>query len=473
MNGGTKMSSEKTLARFNELSEKINSSAPARERLVKLFDENSFVEIDAFVGKGEDEAGVVAGYGLVEGGVVYAFSQDVTVNKGAVSVSHASKIIKIFELAAKTGCPVVAVYDSNGAKLDEGQAMLSKYSQMLMLQNNLSGVVPQISLVMGTCGGVSAMLAAGADFVVMENKAELFMTAPFVAKANGDNDKLAGTAEAAARAGVASIVCDGEDECIAKVKQLLTLLPQNNLATLPLFDFEENQAVIDTEGCPKDIVKTVADLDSCVELDKDFANGAYTFLGTIAGITTAFVTTSKNNPLNADACSKVARFVKICDAFNIPLVTFLNSKGFELNSDLRAVKEASRMASAYAEATTAKISVITGKAFGPAYVALGAKSSNADVVIAWPQAEISALPVETAVEFLWADKFKGTEDANATRKELTEEYALTEASPIEAARAGYVENVVMPENTRSTVIAMLDMLAGKRETKLPKKHTTI
>lgn len=467
------MSSTNTIAKFNELCAKLDSAAPARARLTALFDENSFVEIDAFAGKDETEAGVVAGYGLVEGGVVYAFAQDVTVNKGAVSEAHANKIIKIYQLAAKTGCPVVGIYDSNGAKLDEGQAMLSAYSKMLMLQNNLSGVVPQVSIVMGTCGGVSAVLAAGSDFVIMDEKAELFMTAPFVAKANGDNNKDAGAAKAAAEAGVASIVCDGEEACIEKARLLVSMMPQNNLAPLPLFEFAQSEIAIDPNGCPKDIVKAVADADSCIEIDEKFANGMYTFIGTVDGFTTAFVTTSKENAIDAKACTKTARFVKICDAFNIPVITFVNSKGFELSSDLSVVKEAAKLASAYAEATTPKISVITGKAFGPAYITLGAKSSNADVTLAWPQAQISALAPETAIEFLWTDRFKGTEDAKKTREELLNKYIETEASPLEAAKGGFVESVVAPENTRNTVIAMLDMLAGKRENKLPKKHTTI
>lgn len=467
------MSSANKIEKLSELRAAVDPGCPARARLASLFDEGSFVELDAFVKAENGEAGVVAGYGTVEGGMVYAFSQDVTADKGAVSVAHAKKIKKVYSLAAKTGCPVVCIYDSNGAKLSEGGDMLNAYSQMLLWSNNLSGVVPQIAVVLGTCAGVAAMLAAGADYLIMSKDAELFLTAPFVSSANGYDTENAGTAEAAAEAGVASLVCEDEGAALAETRRLLTMLPQNNLASLPFFDFAEPAEAFDPEGCPKLVVEGIADADSLVELDAGYANGVYTWLGTMAGVTTAFVATSSKNPLDADACAKAARFVKTCDAFNIPVVTLLNSVGFALDSDIKLVKEAAKLASAYAEATTAKISVITGKAYGAAYIALGSKNSNADVTLAWPQAEISALPTETAVEFLWEDRFAGTTDVNATRAALREEYADTVASPFEAAKNGFIEEVIAPEETRRAVIGLLEVLAGKRETKLPKKHVTL
>lgn len=467
------MSSTDNATRLAELKASMDSGNPARARLTALFDPDSFTELDAFMQAEDGEAGVVAGYGLIEGGVVYAWSQDVTVSKGAVSAAHAKKIQKVYELAAKTGCPVVCVYDSHGAKLDEGGDMLAAYSKMLQSANSLSGVVPQISVVLGPCAGVSAMLAAGSDFVIMEKKAELFLTAPFIAKANGDASEGAGSAESAAKAGVADLVCEGQEACLEAARKLLTMLPQNNLAAAPLFDYTEPSGSFDPAGCPKLVVKAVADEDSVLELNPEFGKGVYTFLGTMAGATVGFLTTSRENFLDGDACEKTARFVKLCDAYNIPLVTLLGSKGFVLNSDLSVVRAAARMASAYAEATTAKISVITGPAFGPAYIAMGSRNGNADVTLAWPQAQISALAPETAVEFLWADRFKGTENAAETRKALVEEYIATEASPIEAAKKGHVEAVISPEETRKTIVNLLDMLAGKRESKLPKKHATI
>lgn len=466
------MSSTNRIEMLSARSAALSSENPARARLSKLFDADSFVELDAFVKAGENEAGVVAGYGLVEGSVVYAFSQDVSSDSGAVSAAHAKKVKKVYELAAKTGCPVVCIYDSKGAKLSEGNEMLAAYSDMLASSGKISGVVPQIAVVLGTCAGVSAMLAAAADVLVISRDAQLFMTAPFISAANGDKSENAGSAEAAAKAGVASVVADDEDAALAKVRTLLTMLPQNNLASLPLFDFTDSTEPLDPAGCPKLIVKAVADADSLVELHAEYGKGIYTFLGTMAGATTAFVTTSKENALDSDACDKAARFVKICDAYNIPIVTFIDSKGFALDANVAVVKDAAKLAGAYAEATAPKISVIAGRAFGPAYIALGSKNANADVTLAWPQAVVSALAPETAVEFMWADRFKGTEDVRATRAALLDEYEDTVASPFAAAECGAVEAVIAPEETRKNIINMLDMLAGKRESTLPKKHTT-
>jgi len=466
------MSQEK-LNKLAELSNSIDQNVPARKRLATLFDADSFVELDAFVMTGENTAGVVAGYGLVEGGIVYAYSQDVTTNSGAVSQNQAKKIRKVYELAAKTGCPVVSIFDSNGAKLDEENMMLSAYSEMLMWSNNLSGVVPQIAVVLGTCGGTSAMLAASADFVIMSQKAELFMTAPFITNANGDKTQGAGTAENAAKAGVASIVCEDDDACLEKTRKLITMLPANNLSPAPMFEFVENPQTFDPAGCPILVVEAIADSESLIEVNAGFANGIYTYIGTVTGISTAFVVTSTLNSICAKSCEKASRFVKICDAYNIPIISLVNTSGFEITADISIVKKSAELASAFAEATTQKISIITGKAFGPAYIALGSKNANADITIAWPQAEISALAPETAVEFLWADKFKGTQDVAKTRKDLVEEYINTVASPFEAAKGGYIEGVIKPEDTRATIINMLDMLAGKRESRLPKKHSTI
>lgn len=467
------MSFTDKMNKLSELSAKIDKNSKARTRLTSLFDADSFVELDDFLMAGENTAGVVAGYGLIEGGVVYAFSQDVTVDSGAVSKEHAKKIKKVYELASKTGCPIVSIFDSNGAKLAEGNAMLNAYSEMLMWSNNLSGVVPQISVVLGTCSGVSSMLAASSDYVIMSKEAELFMTAPFITNANGDKNPNAGTAENAAIGGVASVVCENDDDSLAKTRQLISMLPQNNLAELPLFDFEETNAAVDVDGCPKDIVKAVADQESTIELNAEYGKGIYTFLGTISGVTAGFVTTSNTNPIDLDTCSKAARFVKTCDAYNIPVVTFIDTIGFDKTSDVKNVREISKLASAYAEATTAKISVVTGKAFGSAYIALGSKNSNSDITVAWPTAQISALAPDTAVEFLWSDRLKGVDNAKTAHDKLVKEYIDTVASPFEAAKDGYIEKVIAPQNTRATIINMLDMLAGKRESKFPKKHATL
>lgn len=467
------MNSTEKINQFNEAYASLDKNSTARKRMELLFDEGSFVELNEMMMSGNEVAAVVAGYGMVEGAIVYAFSQDFSINSGAITSSHANKIRKVYEFASKMGCPIVSIFDSNGAKLEEGNEMLNSYSQMLMWSNNISGVVPQIALVLGTCAGASAMIAASADILVMSKKSQIFMTAPFITMANGDNNLDAGTAKAAAESGLASIIGENDSDCIDKVRKLLPMLPSNNLSPAPIFDFESDIQQIEPQGCSKVLAQTIADKDSTILLNQDYGNGANTFLGTMAGVTTGFISTSKGRPIDSNSCDKVARFVKFCDAFNIPIVSFINTNGFAISSDVSIVRSAAKMASSFAEATVPKISVITGKAFGTTYLTLGSKNANADVTIAWPMAQISSLAPETAVEFLWADKFIGITDLEKTREKLVSEYIYNVASPINAAKQGYIDSIILPENTRATLIGLLDMLSSKRETKQPKKHTTI
>lgn len=446
-----------------ELCGKIDPNLPARKRLISMFDADSFVELDSFMMANEGEAGVIAGYGLVEGAKVYAYSQDSTQNNGAINNAHANKIAKVYELSAKTGCPIVAVLDSKGAKVDEAN-MLSAYSTMMMWSNKISGVVPQIAVVVGVVSGAMAMLTASCDFVMMTKSAELYMNSPFI---SGDKDS--GTSDSAIANGIASFVFDDDDKCFAGVRHLLSVLPSNNLASLPIFDYQESNTPLDPDICPKLIAQAIADEESIFEINKGYANGAYIFLSTVAGLTTAFVVTSKSNMLTEESCGKVAKFVKFCDAFNIPIVTMLNSKGLDTTSNMSLVRGASQMASAYAEATTPKICIITGMAYGATYLALGSKNAGADMVVAWPQAIISALPPQTAVEFLWSDRVESKE----SREQLEQEYINTVASPFEFAKSGDIDNIIEPLNSRAFIINALDMLEGKRVTNLPKKHKTI
>ncbi|MEG2814253.1 MAG: carboxyl transferase domain-containing protein, partial [Oscillospiraceae bacterium] len=271
----------------------------------------------------------------------------------------------------------------------------------------------------------------------------------------------------------ASIVCQDESSAIQQTRKVITMLPNNNLAPTPFFEFAQSATPIEADGCPKDIVKSIADEDSVIEINTDYANGIFTFMATLAGVSTGFIATSKKNPIDVKSCDKATRFVKTCDAFNIPIITLVNTIGFEMTSDLSLIKRSAELSSAYAEATTAKVSVITGKAYGSAYIALGSKNANADITIAWPQAEISALSPDSAVEFLMSDKLAGVADQKTARADLVEEYLNTVASPFEAAKGGFIDKVILPEKTRETLINMFDILASKRETKLPKKHSTI
>ncbi|WP_343256313.1 carboxyl transferase domain-containing protein [Ligaoa zhengdingensis] len=460
------MSAESKMSLLASAREKAVVASPARERLALLFDEGTFTELDAFAKAAGGSAGVVTGYGAVEGTTVFAFAQDKSDANGAVGRVQAAKIKKVYDLAVKTGSPVVGIYDSFGAALTEGNDALAAYGEMLLCGNSLSGVVPQVSVVAGVCAGCAAMLAAGADFVVMSKKAELFLT-----PAKGE-----GTADNAAKAGVAHIVEKDADAAIAKARHLVSMMPQNNLSSLPIFDFAASglEASL-TAACESgdikaaDLVKAVFDADSAVELLGGFDDSVYTAMATLGGFTCGVVAT-EGGALNARSCAKAARLMQVCDAFQIPVVTFVNTCGFQAgesgHNPLRMVREAAKLAHVYAEATTPKIAVVTGKAYGPAYVAMAGKNAGADLVLAWPSAVISALKPETAAAILHGDDVTKNKDMAA----VTADYIAGEASPYQASADGTVDDVIDPANTRNLLISALDMLSGKRVTKLPKKH---
>ncbi len=476
------MSQESRLEVLNQARAALQKPSPARERLTKLFDEGTFAELDAFVASGEAGAGVITGYGSIMGCPVYAFSQDGTENSGAMSQMQALKINKIYEMALKTGAPVVGIYDSPGAKLDEGFQVLNAYGELLQWSNNLSGVVPQLSLVLGTCAGSAAMIACSADLVLMSKQAEFFLTAPFTAKASGEGDEGAGTAENAAKSGAVHLVCENEDAVLENTRLLLSRMPLNNLSGSPVVEFAAaddaealRAACENPDSCDvKQIAALLADAESVIELQSAFAPAAFTAFATLGGFPCAIVGTDRRQNagrLDADACAKIARLVSIADAFSLPVVTLVDTDGFvpsakaELAGSLR---EAAKLAHVYAEATTAKISVILGNAYGPAYIALAGKNAGADLAYAWPSAAISPLAPDAAVTILWADRL-----ADTPRAQLTEEYKATLASPLEACKAGVVDDVIDPAATRDVLISAIDLLSSKRMPTLPKKHSNM
>lgn len=449
-----------------ELKAKTEALTSARTRLTYLFDEGSFSELDPFYSSDSDLAGVITAFGYVEGNPVYAFSQDISVKSGALTEAQAKKIVKVYDLAAKTGVPVVGIYDSFGADLSNGCKALNSYGELLMWTSNLSGVVPQISVVAGTCAGASAMLAESADFVVVTKDSQLYV-AP--------NSDISDSAENAGKNGTASIVAENDEEAIEAAKNLLLKLPQNNLSPVPMYEFSVPETAFGSDAQSQ--AEAVCDADSLVELSADFGIASYTALGSIGGATVGVVATNKtNDKLNADDCTKIARFVRICDSYAIPVVTFVDTEGFKVDNATEtagAVREMTKLAHAYAEATTIKISVVTGKAYGPAFIALAGKGANADLVYATSNATISALNPITAVEFLEHDELKGAADLTAKRNELADKYSKEQASAAVAAVNGSVDNVVEEANLRDALINSIEIMAGKRISRLPKKHSNI
>lgn len=437
------------------MSELAIKDTDARKRLVSLFDDGVFTEIDAFAKSSNGDVEVVAGFGTVNGAPVYAFSQDVSVNGGAVSVAQCAKIKKIYDLASKTGCPVVGIYDSNGMDLKEGFEGLSAYGEIVKASTSVSGVVPQISVVAGAAVGTTALIADMADVVVAVKDADFYVTAPSEV-----------TAEACAQEGTVDILADDFDSAVKAVRDIITLVPSNNLSTPPVYDFTDPAAAADTGACAADIIKAAADEGSVIELKEKYAENCITALATVAGSTVGFV--GLDGKSVCPSCAyKAEAFVKFCDAFNIPIVTLLSANGLRKERENQMLIAAAKLTAAYATATCPKISVITGKAVGAAYIMLAGRGSNADLVYAWDTSVVSPLDTKAAVAFLYNDRLANGEN----RAELEKEYEENLASPFTAAACGAIDDVFVPAETRAKIVAALDVLAGKRETTLPRKHS--
>ena len=437
------------------MSELAIKDTEARKRLVALFDDGVFTEIDAFAKSASGDVEVVAGFGTVNGAPAYAFSQDVTVNGGAVSVAQCAKIKKIYDLATKTGCPVIGVYDSNGMNLKEGFEGLSAYGEIVKASSAVSGVVPQISVIAGAAVGTTALIANMADIVIAVKGADFYITAPSEV-----------TAEESAKEGTVDITAEDYDSAVKAVRDLLTLLPSNNLSTPPVYDFSEPAASADTGASAAEIINASADAGSVVELKAAYAENVVTALGSVAGSAVGFV--GFDGKALCPACAyKAEAFVKLCDAFNIPVVTFLNSDGLCKERENQMLVAATKLTAAYAAATCPKLSVITGKAVGAPYIRLAGRRTNADPAFAWDTAVVSPLDTKAAVAFLYNDRLAAGENRDALEKE----YESDMASPFTAAACGAIDDVFVPAETRAKIIAALDVLAGKRETTIPRKHS--
>lgn len=426
----------------------------AYDRLTKLFDDGVFTEIDAFAKSEGGYAEVVAGRGTVGGIGVYAFAQNSDVSGGAMSKAQAAKIKKVYDLALKTGAPVVAVYDSVGGRIDQGTDLLGAYGDVLKYSSNLSGVVPQVSLVLGKCFGTQALIAASGDIVILSKEAQLSLNT------DGSN----ASAEENAAHGVAHITAENEEAAIAKARTVIDLLPSNNL------DYAGTVEFADADAAAEDLIANIADGDSIVELQTEYGKSIRTVLATVEGATVGIVKTEEK-VLDGQGSSKAARFVRFCDAFGIPVVTLVDAEKFS------CIKSAAKLTSAYAEATTAKVTVITGDAYGAVYIAVAGTGGAADLTFAFADASVSALAPEAAAVIALGDDFggklKGAADPKAERAKVVAEFKENELSALDAAANGYVQDVILPEEARAKISAALDILADKRVSTLPKKHNNL
>ncbi len=465
------MNIEKNI-KFIEQQESIRSESKAYKRLLSLFDEDTFSEIDPFLKSSDDYAEVIAGYGLISGSAVYAFSQDCDKDGGAISKAQLKKIKKVYELAAKTGIPIIGLYDSIGAKINEGNELIYDYGEVLKLNHQVSGVVPKISVILGASLGTNAILASSADFVIMQKSARLGIST--IDKGSSAKD--------AETTGVSHITAINETDAINKTKRLISMLPLNNLSKPSTKTFNEsinNLKELDElsksvcKSTEKDIMKkiihSICDDKSFLEMQSGYGLSLIVGLGRIGGNTVGIISSNiyNNGVIDADACSKASRTLRFCDAFSIPVLTIINSRSFE------SLKEATMLSCVYSEATTAKINLIVGEAYGSVYIALAGKGSGTDVVFSWPNAIVSPLEPKTAVHILLNSEIKKLKDPINDKGRLIKAYEETQASAFIASSEGFIDDVIRPSDTRAKLISVLDFLAGKRVSTLPKKHSNI
>ena len=478
----------------------------ARERLALLMDDGTFEEIDSFVTHRATDFGladrkflgdaVVTGHGKVEGRQIFAFSQDFTVFGGSLSEVVSQKICKVMDMAAKTGCPVVGLNDSGGARIQEGALSLAAYGDIFLRNTLYSGVVPQISVILGPSAGGAVYSPAITDFVFMvKDISQMYITGPDVIKAVTGEDvtheQLGGAASHATLSGVAHFVYDSEEECLAEVRHLLSYLPSNNLEDTPLVashgtssmpDPDLRYLVPDDTNRPydvRDIIYRIVDHEEFLEVHQNFAPNVVVGFGRVEGRAVGLV---GNQPahlagvLDINASTKAARFVRFCDCFNIPLVTLVDVPGFMPGVEQEhggIIRHGAKLIFAYAEATVPKIAVITRKAYGGAYIVMSSKHLRSDVNLVWPSAEIAVMGADGAVNIIYREEIAKAKNPDKKRQELVADYQEKFANPYVAASYGYVDDVIDPADTRLRIAKALEMLQNKRDTLPAKKHGNI
>jgi propionyl-CoA carboxylase beta chain len=478
----------------------------ARERIDLLLDKNTFVELDKFVVHrctdfGMDSKkflgdGVVTGYGKVEGRQVFVYAQDFTVFGGSLGMVHGKKICKVMDLAMQVGAPIIGLNDSGGARIQEGVESLGGYGEIFCRNVLASGVVPQISAIMGPCAGGAVYSPAITDFTIMvRNTSYMFITGPDVIKAvtheEVNAEELGGADLHNTKSGVAHFATEDDKECIALIKELLSFLPSNNMEDPPRTGTDDpsdrkvtalRAIVPENPNKPydvKDVIAAVVDNGYFFEVQELYAQNIVVGFARLAGRVVGIVGNQPNvlaGCLDIDASVKAGRFVRFCDCFNIPILTFEDVPGFLPGTSQEwggIIKHGAKLLYAYSEATVPRVTVITRKAYGGAYDVMSSKHVRGDIVMAYPTAEIAVMGSDGAVNIISRAQILQAEDSEAERARLIEEYKKRFANPYRAADLGFVDEVIRPEDTRTRVISAFEMLDGKRQTNPPKKHGNI
>lgn len=478
----------------------------ARERIDLLLDKNTFVELDKFVVHrctdfGMDSKkflgdGVVTGYGKVEGRQVFVYAQDFTVFGGSLGMVHGKKICKVMDLAVQVGAPIIGLNDSGGARIQEGVESLGGYGEIFCRNVLASGVVPQISAIMGPCAGGAVYSPAITDFTIMvRNTSYMFITGPDVIKAvtheEVNAEELGGADLHNSKSGVAHFATEDDKECIALIKELLSFLPSNNMEDPPRTGTDDpadrkatalRAIVPENPNKPydvKDVIAAVVDNGYFFEVQELYAQNIVVGFARLAGRVVGIVGNQPNvlaGCLDIDASVKAGRFVRFCDCFNIPILTFEDVPGFLPGTSQEwggIIKHGAKLLYAYSEATVPRVTVITRKAYGGAYDVMSSKHVRGDIVMAYPTAEIAVMGSDGAVNIISRAQILQAEDQEAERARLIDEYKKRFANPYRAADLGFVDEVIRPEDTRPRVISAFEMLDGKRQTNPPKKHGNI
>lgn len=478
----------------------------ARERIDLLLDEGSFQEIDQFVTHriydfGLDKKrilgdGVVTGFGTINGRKVFVFSQDFTVFGGTLSLAHADKIKKVMDLAMRVGAPVIGLNDSGGARIQEGVASLAGYAEIFLRNVMASGVIPQISAILGPCAGGAVYSPALTDFIFMvRGTSYMFITGPDVIKRVTHEEisfeELGGADTHGEKSGIAHFVYDTEEEVLENIRKLLDYIPQNNMQSPPVKKSDDDPMRMDEELdeiIPEDpnepynmyeIINRVMDRGSFFEVHKGYAPNIIVGFARLDGRSVGIVAQQPMHlagALDIDASIKAARFVRFCDAFNIPIITFEDVPGFlpgVAQEHGGIIKHGAKLLYAYSEATVPKITVITRKSYGGAYCVLSSKQVRGDINLAWPSAEIAVMGPEGAVEIIYRKEIAAAENPEELRERLIKEYRAKFANPYYAASYGYIDDVIEPKETRPWLIKALKLLESKRQTLPPKKHGNI